>query len=142
MLGFSAIVPADVVNQWGFRHQYIGQGELLAGPVAATVFADELAQQDVLWFIDNTSALAPMIKGASGCEDNPEMALVAALALSRPGCRTWYERVPSESNPSDPLSREGLQDPWVRQLVSQRLLVMTDARPNWAQCLRRHVIPW
>ena len=28
------------------------------------------------------------------------------------GCRAWFEWIDSKSNPSDGLSRDGLEDPW------------------------------
>ena len=37
--------------------------------------------------------------------------MVGAYILAKHGVRPWYEHVPSDSNPADPLSRDGFLDP-------------------------------
>ena len=107
---FSCDVPATVIDEWGFRRQYIGQGELLAGPVALHLLEDELSGKSIFWFIDNQSALTAMIKGASPIQDNSAMALVLALQMARAMIHCWYEFVDSKANPADGLSRDGWKD--------------------------------
>ena len=108
-----------VVKAWQFRTQYIGQGELLAGPLAAWMFQQELANAALIWFIDHTSACTAMIRGCSPILDSSEMALVAALRLARINCSTWYEYIESEANPSDPLSRDGYEDISVARKITE-----------------------
>ena len=60
------------------RKQYIGQGELMAGPLALDVLADRLRGRSVIWFIDNVSAGAALIKGSSPVGDSSAMANLAS----------------------------------------------------------------
>ena len=114
----SVDVPEAVVQCWDFRETYIDQGELLAGPLAAMLFAEALRGQDVLWFIDNTGACTAMLKTSSPIEDNSSMAHVASFALLALRARPWYEYVPSDDNPSDPLSRDGYLGPGVSARIA------------------------
>ena len=113
-LCYSADVPQEVVDYWDFRKQYIGQGELLCGPLALHCFQQELAGRSVIRFIDNQAALTAMLKGASPVQDNSVMALLLAVQLARFRVSCWWEFVDSHANPSDPLSRDGYKDPTVR----------------------------
>ena len=66
-------------------------------------------------FVDNEAAVSTLIRGTSVAEDSALMAeLLHALCLIL-GCRLWVEWIDSESNPSDGLSREGLDDRWTRR---------------------------
>jgi hypothetical protein len=125
-------VPIEVVDFWQFRKQYIGQGELIVGPLCAALFADILKGRDIIWFIDNTSACSALIKGSSPVEDNSAMALIANLALFALAARPWYEYVDTKANPSDGLSRDGYRDADVAVAVA------------CAKFLRAHIgpIPW
>ena len=87
---------------------------------------------DVLWFIDNTSALSAMIKGSSGVPDSARMAMRASISLTALRCRAWFEHVASAQNPSDVLSREAFADLAVQQLLLSRTWVMLPHRTvNW-----------
>ena len=114
-LCYSTIVPQNIVQAWKFRTQYVGQGELLAGPLAASIFSPYLQNEDLIWFLDNTSAVTALIKAGSPIHDNSEMALITALKLSWLRCRAWFEYVHTKSNPADPLSRDGFQSSYVRE---------------------------
>jgi len=74
-----------------------------------------VANRDVIWFIDNQSALAALIKSASAAPDCSGIALKTGLLTSALNVRVWYEYVPSEQNVSDPLSRKGFEDPEVAE---------------------------
>ena len=115
---YSCDVPEAVVDHWGFRRQYIGQGELLAGPLALHVFGKELRDESAIWFIGNQSALPAMIKGASPVQDNCQLAVVLALQLCQHNTKAWFEYVDSKANPSDGLSREGFDDVEVQRQLS------------------------
>ena len=95
-------VPDHVIAAWKFRTTYIGQGELLAGPLALWLHADRLRGRDVTWYVDNTSAASALIKGSSPQADNSEMALVAALQAATLGSRLWFEWVQSNQNHRTP----------------------------------------
>lgn len=46
-----------------------------------------------------------------------KLALQATAMFAALGCRAWFERVPSDDNPADVLSRDGLDDPYVAEMV-------------------------
>ena len=116
-LCISLDVPDWVIKTWHFRSTYIGQGELLAVPVALQMLEVHLHCRYITWYIDNTSAASAAIKGASPTEDNSPMALVAALMAAHLGCRIWVEYIASAQNPSDVLSR----DAWENEDVKHKL---------------------
>jgi len=124
-------VPEEVVETWRLRKQYIGQGELLAGPLGAELFADVLRDRDITWYIDNTSAAAALIKGSSPQDDSSAIALVAALALASLSCRVWVEYIDTHQNPADRLSRDGFDDPIVKAHVSARRWKPHQPQVDW-----------
>ena len=125
-------VPSWVLA-WSERKQYINQGDLLAGPVLAICHTEVLRGWDVLWFIDNTSALAALIKGSSGVPDSARLAMRATATLTACRCRVWYEYVASAQNPADVLSRAAWQDARVRQNIQDGLWKRLPAIPvDWA----------
>ena len=83
---------------------------------------------DVVWFIDNEAAAAATIRGASREDDVNDFVQVAHLMWMYLGVRVWIEWVDSESNPSDGLSRLGLQDPWT---VDQGWILSEALQPPW-----------
>ena len=117
-------VPAWVVRQWRLRTTYIGQGELLAVPVALRTMADQLRGALLTWYIDNTSAAAAAIKGASPDTDNSPIALVGALLAAHLGTRIWVEYVASEQNPADVMSRDAYSNERIKSLVEQGVVVL------------------
>ena len=66
-----------------------------------------LADSDLVWYCDNSSAVASMIKGASRAKDLCRVAVLTHLAWAKASIRGWIEWVDSFSNPADPISREG-----------------------------------
>ena len=140
-LCFSIDVPAAVVDAWAFRTQYIGQGELLAGPLALHVFQHELLGKSLIWFIDNQASLTAMLKGSSPVQDNSAMALIAAMQIARYRVSCWFEFVDSKANPSDPLSRGGYEDPDVSsQLARGTWQKIRPRRFSWTHLIRSDVI--
>ena len=95
------------------------------------VFAEDLGGRAILWFFDNLSALTAMTKSGSPVEDSSELAMVGAYLLTMQGARAWFEHVPSASNPSDPLSRDGFSDPWVASKIEAGEWARVDADPDW-----------
>ena len=110
-------VPPQMRALWGEQATIINQAELVAVPILALTMADLLRHQDVIWFIDNTSAEAALIKAGSPTESMYRPALEAAAILAGLGARVWYEHVPSADNPADVLSRDALSDPVVRSKI-------------------------
>ena len=64
-----------------------------------------MADQDVIMFIDNNSARQALIKGYS--PSMPSCVVLAQVAKEDAQCsaRSWYARVPTQSNLSDLPSR-------------------------------------
>ena len=81
--------------------------------MAATVHhAGALRNRDIVWFVDDVGACSVLINGNSSQYDAGVVTAAAHLCWARLGIRTWIERVASDDNPSDGLSRLGLKDPW------------------------------
>ena len=57
-------------------------------------------------------AVAALVRGTSSQEDVHEIVQATHLTLHRLSTRVWWEWIDSSSNPSDGLSRCGLQDQW------------------------------
>ena len=110
-------VPSWVIDRWEFRTTYIGQGELLAGPIALSIFRDRLTRRDITWYVDNTAALTALVKTSSVTADNSPMAHISGLLATLIQARVWYEWVPTHQNASDGLSRDG----WLDRLVQKKL---------------------
>ena len=67
--------------------------------------ADRLKGRRVIYWIDNESARFALIKGTSGVDSmNILSSVFHAADLERPSI-SWFERVPSQSNPADGPSR-------------------------------------
>ena len=119
-------VPPPMRALWGEQKTIINQAELVAVPILALTMADLFRHQDVIWFIDNTSAEAALIKAGSPTESMCRLALEAAAILAGLGARVWYEHVPSADNPADVLSREALRDPALRSKIEVGEWVLRD----------------
>ena len=91
-------VPSWVIDKWEFRNTCIGQGELLAGPLALTLFRDRMANRDTTWYVDNAAALSALIKTSSVTEDNSPMAHVSGMMAALLQARIWYEWVPTHQH--------------------------------------------
>ena len=101
--GFKA-VPPSVMALFYTRKQYIGQLELLAA-VAVYYSLPELKGRRVVHCIDNTSAIAALVKGYSGSPDS--VRILHAFAAFSLGLDTssWFLWVPSKANIADLPSR-------------------------------------
>ena len=106
-------IPLQAQSLLVKRKTQIMPAELLAVPVVLLGMRNLVANRDIIWFIDNQSALAALIKSASAAPDCAGVALKTGLLTSAFNIRVWYEYVPSEQNVSDPLSRKGFEDPEV-----------------------------
>ena len=121
-------VPMDIYDSWKPRSQQIYPAEAIA-PLVATANDQEVFRgRDVIWFIDNEAAAATLIRGASREEDVTDIAELTQLLWAALGTRVWIEWIDSDSNPSDGLSRDGLDDPWC---VSHGLTPLMAVPPRW-----------
>ena len=120
----------------------INQGELYAAPLTAFSLPDLLRGRDVLWFIDNTSAEAALVKAGSPTESMCALALAAMAALAGLGTRPWFDHVPSADNSADPLSRGGLEDEGVGRMIADGLYVVHEAVPPPVQSVLDYEFWW
>ncbi|CAE7839424.1 unnamed protein product [Symbiodinium sp. CCMP2592] len=111
-LGGTCAVPPQVVREWLPRRQQIFPGEALCLLILPLLYPHVLEGHDLLWFIDNAAAVSAAVKAASAQEDVFEIVHMACLLRARLGCRSWFEWVGSDSNPSDGLSRLGIANIW------------------------------
>ena len=117
----------DTVCRWVVRDQQVFVAEALA-PLAVTVHhAEALRNRDVIWFVDNVGACSVLIKGNSSQYDAGIVTAAVHLCWARLGIRSWIEWVASDDNPSDGLSRAGLNDPWT--LMQKPPWVLVDLLP-------------
>ena len=111
-VGGTCVVPSSVLDSWLPRRQQIYPGEALCGVIVPWFHQALLRGFDILWFVDNEAAASSLIRGSSRPDGVHHIAQLAHVLLHGLGCRAWIEWVDSESNPSDGLSRQGLEDPW------------------------------
>ena len=87
-----------------------------------------MQNRDIIWLIDNESDTSCAIRGGSKVPEVEVAIQVAHLLWLHLGCRVWIEWIDSQSNPSDGLSRLGLEDPWTK---SQDWILEVCPEPPW-----------
>ena len=112
--GFATTVPQEVIQAFLPRETQISPLEALAVLQMTLLFQQDLANRDVIWWVDNTSVCSGLIKGASTASDLAQLTLVINLLWASMGCRVYVDYVPSDSNVADGLSRDGMQDSWTQ----------------------------
>jgi hypothetical protein len=124
-------VPAHIMERFCMRKHYINVGELLVAPLIAVSCRELLENRDVVWFIDNRAALSALIKGAAPQVDTAFLALTATWAFSSANSRVWFDRVDSDGNPSDLLSRDGIESALIKEAIAYGNVLLVEAQPNW-----------
>jgi len=105
------LIDQTCVDLWCPRKQQIFAAEALA-PSSALVNDPEIYRgRDIIWFIDNEGACSTLVRGACAPEDIAGIAECTMMIAIRLGARIWYEWIDTAANPSDGLSRQGLQCP-------------------------------
>ena len=123
-------VPAEVLQCLQDRKTQIMPLEALAILQCFVVFGSRFTGRDILLFVDNQAVCAGVAKGACSSADCARIISACHLLWAKMGCRVWIEWIPSDDNPSDGLSRAGLQDPWT---VSQNWWMAEFPCVPWAQ---------
>jgi hypothetical protein len=101
----SGVVPDEYIAQFRKREQYIGQLEIL-GAVAVYYSLPELfVNKKVLHFIDNTSAVAGLLRGYSAVEDSARIVHAFWALATGLGLVAYFEYVKSSANVADAPSR-------------------------------------
>ena len=98
-------VPEQWVARWIPKETYMGQLEILAGPIALRTWADSLRETRCLHFVDNDSASASLVKGYSPRSDSCELVGIYWLQAAQIPVDIYIDRVESKSNLSDEPSR-------------------------------------
>jgi hypothetical protein len=92
------------------KKQYIGQFEMLYASGSLETLGSILKGRQIIHFIDNTSALAGLIKGYASMHDMGFMVnAYHAMALGLE-CETYFEYVRSEANVADMPSRQAMRE--------------------------------
>jgi len=132
---FSEEVQCDLISKIKREDQetVIFELEGLAIAVALHVFSEHIKGRRVVVFTDNKSAQSCLIKCKS---DNAHMNLIIRHICSteeRLGLMTWVERVPSQSNPADELSRKSIS--MYRGISTTRV----DLVEIWRECVAENL---
>ena len=109
-----AELPAELIQRWGAEPNYIAQVEQAALVMLIIGEPRYLAGRDAYWYIDNSSILAAMVKGAAGHQDVDSAAAAIHLALAACSARVWWEYIESKSNWADEPSRLLDKSPFLR----------------------------
>ena len=86
-----AVVPDELLAQWGDKQQKIAQVELCAVLTGMTELASVMRGRDIVWFEDNAVVLASLVKGNSTEPSIDNGCAVVHLALEEMRCRIWFE---------------------------------------------------
>ena len=137
--GATAVLRDAVLKKFLPKRQQISQCELFVPYTAMANEAEVFAETDVVWFIDNMSAVMALIKGASAKADLCAITVALHAIFARLNVRVWIEYVESASNPADGLSRAGLEDAWtcaqgwaLKEVPCPASLTWT--LPLWTRC--------
>ena len=87
------------------KKQVIGQAELVAVPIAITIWGKVMAGRDILFFGDNDSATACLVNGGSPVDDSRDIVVATRRLLAGIAAAPWFCAVPSPSNIADAPSR-------------------------------------
>ena len=126
-VGMAASLPPEVLALFNERHQQITPCEAILSIIVPHNLPQAMANRDVIWFIDNQAACQLLTKGCSTSSDLCFIASLAHLMFARLRCRVYFEYIESHANPSDGLSRAGLEDTWT---LLQNWKLMTAEIPD------------
>ena len=110
--GFSMTVGESILSHLITRKQQILAVEAFAAAAAPWISRDIFRDRDSIWFVDNASAVSTLTRGSAKPEDIDNLSAMVTLQNATIHHSCWFEWIDSDSNPSDGLSRLGLEDPW------------------------------
>ena len=136
---FQLDLPPSVLHAWSVSteiepQRHINKIEAIVPAICLCTWSHLIRGSLWLHFIDNDGALACLV---SGCSKNSSLSAVVDYTWAQIpvlGCWPWFERVPSECNIVDGLSRKNfstaLVNEWVRDSAQlpEPLLDLTPAR--------------
>ena len=121
-------LPWAWLQQLRPRGTQISPAETLGPAVALASWPHLLKGQDTIFFCDNLGAVYSLISGVATAPDLQSIIAASHAALANASVRWWLDRVPSDSNCSDGLSRDGAKDNWTaKQGLSPEKLRL----PQW-----------
>lgn len=101
----SWVIPRDVVESWASPKNYMGQIEILAGPLALFTWKTLFHKAQFIHFVDNISAASNLIKGFSPIVDSAFLVSCYWVAMSQLQAEPYIDYVESKSNLADGPSR-------------------------------------
>ena len=114
-LGAVVSINQHVMQLWPDHDIVIAQLELLMILQAILTFPDSFRGCTGFWFCDNIAALMSLVRGRSDNDSLDFMASMVHMLLFHLNCYLWFEWVPSKSNWSDGISRDGFHDSFWRE---------------------------
>ena len=112
--------------------------EAFAAAAAPWLTPDIFAGRESVWFIDNAAAVSTLIRGSSRPEDIDSLAAAVTFQNAHVNHRPWFEWIDSDSNPSDGLSRLGIQDPWT---IDQGWILEDVSHVDWSGFFAKFSLP-
>ena len=110
-----ADLPPELYEIWGHQETYIAQLELYMVLAGLARWAEEFREKRGIWFIDNIAALMALVRGRSRSQSLDNLARAIHAAMFALKAWIYFEWVPSDSNWSDGISRDGARDGWYRR---------------------------
>ena len=111
-IGSCAQLNAEVFSTWETARNPIAKVEAYALILGVIYHWDSLKNRDMIWFVDNSTALYSAVKGSSGDTDVETMIQVFYLLSWVGNFRVYWEFVESAANWADGASRLLLEDRW------------------------------
>jgi hypothetical protein len=115
-------IPEDLLAAWGYGKaaREAGGNPIAiceAAVIAAAIVAEgkALANCDVVWFVDNTTALYAFVKGTSANACVERASHIVHFVAYRWNIRIWFEFTDSGGNWSDGVSRDLHDDVWAKR---------------------------
>ena len=136
--GFTLIVNESITSRLIKREQQILAVEAFAAAAAPWVSPEIFSKRDSVWFVDNAAAVSTLIRGSAKPEDIDYIATMVAFQNARLHHRPWFEWIDSDSNPSDGLSRLGVEDPWT---CSQNWILTDLGDTDWSDLFDTFSLP-
>jgi hypothetical protein len=109
-VAFSLIVPEDLIKRWLPRKNQIALVEAFAVVMAISHFGAELTGKRLIALVDSECALDALIKGQSKFEDVLGLLKVFWDLIAAHSIDVYLDRVSTDANPSDGMSRDGEQE--------------------------------
>ena len=119
LVGGAATVPQSVLDILQERAMQIAPLEALAVLQASLLFKQQLQNQDALSFVDTQAVCSALVRGSSSSDDTSFIVSLCHLVWAALSTRIWVEYVPSDDNPADGLSRDGIKDKWAQAQASR-----------------------